>query len=324
MRAPLAGAIAAAGLLALTVPAFADDPDAAPCITPSCEFAVAATRDGQLLVVDAEDGGVHRHLVHHTPPTNADRGAPIDAISLSPSRTEVYYSAQDWDDGGRDIYRIGIEGGEPELVVEDALAPAVSPDGRFLAYSFSPDHHSGSTTIAIRTLATGEERHFGPGGEPEQKWGAVGDITWAPDATRIAFTYDYEGVELRLLDLLSGTADWSGARNLGPYRSPSWNGDGLFATEWCCFPGHAEVRGEVVRFDPATGEFSLRSTDGGMILDEPEVYGVDVRDGYGSDLLVVRQNSVEGGFAGTSGALDRIDTDGSVRRLGAGYAVAAW
>ncbi|MGH9001638.1 MAG: TolB family protein [Acidimicrobiia bacterium] len=324
MRLPLAGAIAVAGLLTLTTPALAGDQGAGhdgpgTCPTPSCDVAVAATTDGQLLLLDAASGGVWGHLDHNRPPTSSDRGAPIDAISLTPSRDEVYYAAKDWSDGGRDILAVGIDGNGRRLVVEDAASPAVSPDGRFLAYSFSPDPDSGRTSIAIRELATGTERTFGPGADPDMVLGAVSDIAWSPDSTRLAFTHDYEGTELWLLDLLSGTSDFSGARDLGPYRSPSWNNEGLFATEWS-----DERRGLVARLDPAAGGFTPYNTEGGLSLDEAEVYGVDVRDNWGTDLLVVRGANLEGGSAGRSGALDRVDATGAIRRLGAGYAVAAW
>ncbi len=330
MRLRLAGAIAAAGLLTLTTPALAGDGgeghDAPACLTPSCELAVAATTDGQLLVLDAVIGGVWGHLDHNHAPTGGDRGAPIDSISLTPSHDEVYYASQDWNNGGRDIYAVGIDGSNRRLVVENAASPAVSPDGRFLAYSFSPDPHRGRSSIAVRELATGAERTFGPGPDasPDRVLGAVSDIAWSPDSTRLAFTHDYEGVELWLLDLLSSATDHSGARSLGAYRSPSWNAEGLFATEWCCYGTPNERRGRVARFDAAQGRFTPYNTDAGLILDEPEVYGVDVRDAWGSDLLVVRGASIEGGSTGRSGALDRVDSTGAIRRLGAGYAVVAW
>ena len=288
MRLPLAGAIAAAGLLALTLttPALAGDEgaghDVPACLTPSCELAVAATTDGQLLVIDAGDGGVWRHLDHNPSPAGTDMGAPIDALSLTPSGDEVYYATRDWSDNGRDIYAVGIDGAKRRLVVENAASPAVSPDGRFLAYSYTPDPGHGRTFIAIRELATGTERTFEPadGPDPFMPEGAVGDIAWSPDGTRLAFTHDYEGTDLWLLDLLNGDTDFSGALHLGPYGSPSWNAEGLFATGWCCHPDMKQVRGEVARFDSGTGTFVGRSTTAGLPLDEPEAYGVDVRDAW--------------------------------------------
>ena len=85
-----------------------------------------------------------------------------------------------------------------------------------------------------------------------------------------------------------------------------------------------QVRGEVARFDSGTGTFVCRSTTAGLPLDDPEAYGVDVRDAWGSDLLAIRGANLEGGSAGRSGALDRVDANGTIRRLGAGYAVVAW
>ena len=39
---------------------------------------------------------------------------------------------------------------------------------------------------------------------------------------------------------------------------------------------------------------------------------------------MIRGANLEGGSAGRSGALDRVDANGTIRRLGAGYAVVAW
>ncbi|HEY3240651.1 MAG TPA: hypothetical protein VGL92_13860 [Acidimicrobiia bacterium] len=328
MRTLRAGAIVAAGFLALAGPAMATpelDPDF-PCDVPSCETAVAATRDGQLRVLDATTGEVYGNL--DLRPTHEEGGdlnaPPITSISLDGDT--VYYSVYENEHSAHGIWRTAIDGsGAPEWVANGA-APAVSPDGRFLAYSFDPTgpaHGPGTTSIAVRDLETGQDSHYSPdGGDHDDHAivdGFIDAIAWSPDSTRLAYHLSYwpDGEpavydSLYIFDLVTSDTLFQSSY-VGSFLSPSWTADGgLLAAEACCSPDRS---GRVVRFDLLTGVDTPVETTGGFPLIDEAVKQVDLHDHYGADLLVVRD---------ATGSLDRVTSQGELRRIGVGYAAVSW
>jgi hypothetical protein len=291
MRLPLAGAIAVAGLLTLTAPAVATvdseiDPD---CPTPSCEVAVAATRGGNLVLLDPTRTWTERHLDHRPPPADADPalGPPIRAITMGGDG--VAYSVVDYATHTSSIWWTSLAETEeePERVFAGA-APAASPDDRFLAYSFDSfdvTRADGGNSIAVRDVNTGETRFFEP--HPDEMDVVVADgsidaIAWAPDSSRLVYHLSHrEGGEaetthrLYALDLISGSR-LSDARYFGAFSSPSWNADfGLVAVEECCNHLSEHDRfpctwascppGQVVRIDLVAGQRTPVPTTAGVV-----------------------------------------------------------
>ncbi|MGH8973256.1 MAG: hypothetical protein ACRD0C_08625 [Acidimicrobiia bacterium] len=333
MRIRRAGALAAAaGLLTIAGPAVATpelDPDA-PCPVPSCDVAVAATRKGQLKLLDATDGQLYGHLDLRPPHVDEDglEVPPITSISLHGD--DVYYSVYENEINAYGIWRTTTAGSELERLA-DGAAPAVSPDGRFLAYSFDPTGPArgrGTTSIAVRDLRSGKERHIAPASsehedDPAVAGGFIDAISWSPDSARLAYSVAYRlpgpppstthGVFV--FDLASQEWLLDSRWFERPFRSPSWSAeDGLLAVSSCCF-SDVDGIGRVFRLDPVMGGETEVDTSGGVPLSDEAVGMVDARDTYGTELLVVRD---------ASGALDRIGPRGELRRLGSGYAAVDW
>jgi dipeptidyl aminopeptidase/acylaminoacyl peptidase len=81
------------------------------------------------------------------------------------------------------IELIDIATGTRQRFVEDALEPALSPDGSHLAY-VGYDPATGIAVLMVRDLATGESRPLLP---DDQVMSNVANIAWSPDGTRLAF-----------------------------------------------------------------------------------------------------------------------------------------
>ena len=80
------------------------------------------------------------------------------------------------------IELLDIETGVRERYVEDALEPAISPDGAQLA--FVHYNEAGAEAITIAVLATGETQPLLPS---NQIMSNVANIAWSPDGSRLVF-----------------------------------------------------------------------------------------------------------------------------------------
>jgi len=102
--------------------------------------------------------------------------------TISPDSQWVFYNRVD----GQTLWRIPIEGGEPVRITDDyAYRPAVSPDGRFVAYfRFSPETNERLIAVralddsqAVRTLKLAAGRWT----SPSLQWDA-GDVIYARES----------------------------------------------------------------------------------------------------------------------------------------------
>jgi len=77
--------------------------------------------------------------------------------------------------GKRALWKISIDGGEEtQLTTEWTYAPAVSPDGKWIACVYSPDPNKQEDKLAILpTAGGGAAKTFGLKGEPKA-------VKWAP------------------------------------------------------------------------------------------------------------------------------------------------
>ncbi len=145
------------------------------------------------------------------PPNNALRFQPVwfpdgSAIAYVVSRREA----------GSAIARVPSNGGKSAEIVGGRalfLHPAISPDGRSLAYCANP---SGDLEIHVRSLSEGTERVLtdSPGLDTHP--------TWSPDGRQIAFTTNRNAK----LEIWTMDADGSNQRALvaqgGLARDPAW------------------------------------------------------------------------------------------------------
>jgi Tol biopolymer transport system component/imidazolonepropionase-like amidohydrolase len=115
-----------------------------------------------------------------------------------------------------DLWLMPVDGAPRRLTTDPALetAPAWSPDGKLLAYS---SDRSGAMNIWIRDVQSGGDRQL------TRQAVAAMLPAWSPDAARIAFV-DAEG-QLQVVDVTSGAVRKIHDHLNEPGR-PSWSPDG--------------------------------------------------------------------------------------------------
>jgi len=156
-------------------------------------------------------------------------GYGMQAMALSADRQSAYVSV---DDSSPRLYEIALASGKRVLIADDAMSPALSPDGTELAY-LTVD--SGVlTALAIRNLQTGSVRtipfppHVGVGTPPELV------INWSPHGRFIAL---FDGTRTRIVNVASAPTVESQRtiRNMGPGVSPVFLGKHkLVVLVHCC------------------------------------------------------------------------------------------
>jgi hypothetical protein len=194
---------------------------------------LAAIVGGSVVVLDGRDGHTLRTLASHEEATTG--GFPyLEGVTLAPDRSQVFYALAG-DCGPSTIYRVAADGRTPAEPVVGGVSPAVSPDGRKLAYavatpgpvaSLSPSAPVSSpaaepegvmhadepgaerrcqNAVVVRDLQTGVERTWRYPDTPDfatnlYQQAVITEIAWAPDSTRLAYTLSYEGDSVSILD----------------------------------------------------------------------------------------------------------------------------
>ena len=174
----------------ITASSYADDEQAA--FSPDGERLVfRSSRDGGGLFLMGATGESVRRLT--------DGG--FDP-AWSPDGKRIAYWANT--SGQRDLWTVGVEGGEPAAVTADLAtdwSPEWSPDGRWLY--FASDRAGGMNLFRVAIDgATG-----GPSGAPEQVTTSVGNLGWArfsADGRRLVAAAYERSAELHLYRLTPG------------------------------------------------------------------------------------------------------------------------
>lgn len=217
---------------------------------------IAAVSGGSVVMLDGKDGRVVRTLATHDEATTG--GFPyLQGVALAPDRRDVFYSLAG-DCGPATIFRVAADGhGTPESMLT-GVSPAVSPDGRKIAYAVpTPGVESGGLTerhcqnsVVVRDLKTGAERTWRYPDTPDfdsplYRDAVISEIDWAPDSTRLAYTLSYEGDSVSVLDTdadtdLGQTEEVVVPGGGGNSSHPAWQATsgllGLFNTRFeCCF-----------------------------------------------------------------------------------------
>src|SRR5581483_5573503 len=210
--APIAAAPGAGGVDPALVSADRPSPDA------PRPAQIAAIKGGSVVLLDSADGHTVRTLATHPEATTG--GFPyLEGLSRTPDRSAVFYALAG-DCGPGTIYRVAADGRTAPAVVASGVSPAVSPDGRKLAYavaSAGPGSGGGTggagaadarhcqNAIVVRDLASGAERRWSYPDTPDYDTAlyhdaVISEIAWAPDSTRLAYTLSYEGDSVSILD----------------------------------------------------------------------------------------------------------------------------
>jgi dipeptidyl aminopeptidase/acylaminoacyl peptidase len=161
---------------------------------------VVWTRSFRIEVVSARSGQLLRTLATGVA---LDRGLPT--VAASPAGV-VYFDqargAREW------VMSVRLAGGHIRRVAQ-GRHPAISPDGRLLAYVTDAGAITGVEAIVVRNLATGTRRRWAyPSTGPD-----IDSLSWSPDGRFLAFTVNtrpFGAATVRVLDTrrpgpLSGT-----------------------------------------------------------------------------------------------------------------------
>lgn len=217
---------------------------------------LAAISGGSVVMLDGKDGRTVRTLATHE--EAATGGFPyLQGIALTPDRRDVFYSLTG-DCAAATIFRVPADGHTRPEPVSSGVSPAVSPDGRKLAYAVAtPGEGSGGLTerhcqnsVVVRDLKTGAERTWRYPDTPDfdsplYRGAVISEIDWAPDSTRLAYTLSYEGDSISVLDTdtdtdLGQTDEVVVPGGGGNSSHPAWQATsgllGLFNSRFeCCF-----------------------------------------------------------------------------------------
>ena len=175
------------------------------------------------------------------------------ADGLAPGRSERPVTFMQLAAGGWQIYRVGLDGAAPQLVPlpqSSTTYPAVSPDGRFLAYLSEGDVQG----LFVQPLDGGPSR----GPFPET---FLNRIAWSPDGDQLILAID-DPPGIRLLTLADGRT-----RDIGlDLREPAWSPDGtiILATT----AGFGRAAG-IYRLRPDSGAVELVVAGGALEVRDP-------------------------------------------------------
>jgi tetratricopeptide (TPR) repeat protein len=146
--------------------------------------------------------------------TVAATAAPPGAATASGS---IVFSRYNAEKPGWEIVSVAPQGGSPVLLLSQATQPAISPDGRLLAYHGERDESMG---LHVLDLTGNQDTRVTRYSE---------DITpdWAPDNVRLVFPSQRSGD--RRWFVYIGWADGKGeAVSLIAGRTPAWSPDGAY------------------------------------------------------------------------------------------------
>jgi len=157
-------------------------------------------------------------------------------------------------EGTRAVFRVSLDTATVTRVSpppERSLMPAVSPDGRRVAYTMgSPD----GFRLVVQDLETGAVRTLASEGD-------AAEPHWSPDGSRIAYTRLLpEGSFIEIVTLTTGAVQPMVIEGLVDAREPAWSPDGdWIAAAGSSAPGDDEDWDLVaIRLDPP-GAFRLTS-----------------------------------------------------------------
>ncbi len=194
---------------------------------------VGAATSGRLVTIDPVSGKTTKLL------TKVDDGALLGGVSLTPDSTRVLFDVKLDGECSSEIRSVMTAGGTVSKVADGSL-PAISPDGKKLAFVRNPT--CGAPTVVVMNLDTRTELVIAN----SKDFTSVAGLTWAPDGTRIVADFQYpntDGNALVVLDptklnsLASAkTVDVrSDARPGTVYEYPAFvNNNELFVSERCC------------------------------------------------------------------------------------------
>lgn len=254
------------------------EPTVAPPAVVETPNIVALTVDGELVLLDAATGERVALIRDGFTPLR-DGVAPRGHLALTPDRRHAFVSEPPADGGENTIVRVSLEDGSRQDVAF-GYSPAVSPDGRTLAYIGSDagadplgDPSTESRGVYLLDLTTGEAREIrDPACVACDR--VLGSLAWSPDGSSIVLEAGAseltQWIDVVVVDvtatsldeariLLPASADGEGAAS---WHLPTFMADGrLAASRTVQLDDYADlervgsiIRSSVVIVDPASGQ----------------------------------------------------------------------
>jgi hypothetical protein len=235
----------------------APPPPAPPCprraTTPE-GWLVAVTLDRRFLTLPQEGAGACALARYR------ESLGSVDGLDLTPDRRRIVFAARS--DGEDRVLALAVETGQITEIARNAMTPAVSPNGRVLAYteSIAGLDLEYRKAIALHDLTSGATRRM-----PYPEWTVLSDATqggmsWSPDGRRLTLAWD--GV--RTLDIAS--ADTTSATVV---------------------PGTAPAGRETPPLSPAFLDDDTLAAYGGCCVGPGELLAIDVRTGAWERLAAI-------------------------------------
>jgi len=242
-------------------PVPAPTPSQTPTSTPTPEAPseppiVAVTEAGAVVLLDPQSGAPVATVMEGLSTEDTAKMA----LTVAPDRSAAYVSqaVRTPDETRLEIIRVPLDGSPAEVIAE-GMQPAISPDGRTLAYVAEDPEQPGSDLFGLILLdiATGTSRYV-PSGLDASGAGWIDQLAWSRDGTRLYVPIGYEGSQLVAVDAAATTLD--GAVSLGddvPEKEPVVLPDGTVLV--ACGASYAELDDSyVAAIDPATGSATQR------------------------------------------------------------------
>jgi len=190
--------------------------DVQPVVTPDGRYIVfASDRAGRRHIWRMEiDGGGLKQLT---------RGQFDNSPSLSPDGRWVVYASLIGIESA--LWKVSIDGGEPaQLSAASAIRPAVSPDGKLIAFLNQDEMDGSFKKVALLPFSGGEPTLIEGIGRPD-----FSIIRWSPDGRALTYIATRQGVS----NIWSKPIDGGPARQLTNFTSDrifrfAWSRDGKF------------------------------------------------------------------------------------------------
>ncbi len=263
---------------------------------------VALTTDGRVVVVSSRDGQVIRTL--------AVDAQPQGGLAVSPDGRTVYYAQLESSTCGTaqhtvvltQIVSVPVTGGAAQVIATNVQYPAVSPDGRHLAFTGIPGCSDAGDAVLVLDLGSGSagsrpyDRRLDGHAPPQAPGGEIVDLSWAADSRHLAFEW-HDATKQRGYVQVVDTATTGSipdgsfvpfAADIGWFGYRGATGDflGLLPV-----PGPSSPA-TVATFDAETGALRAKLFDvPGTNRPEPETVGSLRSDRSGRHLLVSMQSA---------------------------------
>ncbi|HEY1241424.1 MAG TPA: protein kinase, partial [Bryobacteraceae bacterium] len=151
------------------------------------ETSGAISPDGRSFAFVSDHGGTPdiwlRQLSGGEPVRLTNDAAAETDIVFAPDGETIYFTRNE--NGSPSIWRMGVLGGQRRKVLDGARAPAPSPDGRSIAYSYLDSERAFELTLAVKQLDGGGVRILARG--------LAGGVlsarsAWSPDSRKLAYS----------------------------------------------------------------------------------------------------------------------------------------